>query len=231
MNPAARSILDQLQIVEQERARRAAEPALGASVLRLKAYQRDRFAHTYADLLASPRYAAAARFFLEELYGPRDFSERDAQFARVVPGMVRLFPREIVDTVDTLARLHALSEALDTQMARTLQDEPVVDAPRYVRAWQQTGDVPGRERQIVLTLSVGRSLDRLTRKPLLRHSLHLMRGLARAAGLGALQQFLECGFDTFKAMGGADSFLGSVEQRERALAAALFGAAPLGQLP
>jgi len=50
-----------------------------------------------------PRYGPAAHFFLEELYGPRDFADRDTQFARVVPALVRLFPREIVATVAILA--------------------------------------------------------------------------------------------------------------------------------
>ena len=86
------SILSQLDIVARERASRATDPALAASVEAVKAYQQRRFAATYSDLLHSPRYAGAARFFLDELYGPRDFSERDAQFARVVPALVRLFP-------------------------------------------------------------------------------------------------------------------------------------------
>jgi hypothetical protein len=83
---------------------------------------------------------------------------------------------------------------------------------------------------------VGRALDTLTRSPLLHRTLRLMRGPARAAGLGALQSFLEAGFDTFRAMHGADEFLRVVGERERALAALLFAtdparAAALGQLP
>ena len=238
MSEEARRILAELQTVEHERARRAADPSLGAAVVALKAYQQQRFARSYADLLASPRYAAAARFFLDELYGPRDFSQRDAQFARVVPGLVRLFPRDIVDTVEVLARLHAVSETLDSIMATHLLDTPV-NARSYVRAWQLTGQPAQRDLQIACTLRVGRDLDRLTRKPLLRSSLHLMRAPARAAGLPALQQFLEVGFDTFKAMGGAAEFLGTVEARERGLVRALFEASPddpsasaaLGQLP
>ena len=237
----ARSILDQLEIVSRERALRLVDPSLGSSVHAVKQYQQSRFSRTYADLLSSARYALAARFFLDELYGPRDFSERDAQFARVVPALVRLFPQEIVDTVHTLAQLHALSEGLDSEMGRRLQGREV-DRAGYIAAWQGTGDPAGRERQIVLTLSIGRSLDRFTRKPFLRGTLHLMRGPARAAGLPALQQFLETGFDTFKAMGGADEFLANVGQRERDLASALFAArndadpatqalGPLGQLP
>lgn len=238
MSEDAQRILAELQTVERERTRRSADPALAAAVVALKAYQQRRFAHTYADLLGSPRYAAAARFFLDELYGPKDFSQRDAQFARVVPALVRLFPHEIVSTVEVLARLHAVSETLDTTMATHLTGAPI-DARAYVRAWQWTGQPAQRQLQIDYTLRVGRDLDRLTRKPLLRASLHLMRGPARATGLPALQQFLELGFDTFKAMGGASDFLGTVESRERALAQALFDMAPeadpqgasLGQLP
>lgn len=242
MPATAQSILAQLGAVAQQRALRAVDPALQASVEAVKAYQQRRFALTYADLLQSTRYRGAASFFLDELYGPRDFSERDAQFARVVPALVRLFPHEIIETVDTLAQLHALSETLDTGMGQQLIGV-VPTSTSYVRAWQAVGDPADRERQIGLTLAVGRDLDRLTRKPLLRTTLHLMRGPARAAGLPALQQFLETGFDTFKAMGGADQFIATVGERERSLARALFevpvdsgadpasAAALLGQLP
>jgi hypothetical protein len=221
MTADARSILAQLEVVERERVACAADPVLAETVVALKDYQQRRFASTYADLLSSPRYAPAARFFLDELYGPRDFSSRDAQFARVVPAMVRLFPAEIVSTVQTLADLHALSETLDTLMARRLKGR-AIDRLNYVDAWQHTGDAAGRERQIALTLVVGSSLDRLTRKPFLRGALHMMRGPAKAAGLPALQAFLELGFDTFKAMQGAADFLSTVGARERALAKALF---------
>lgn len=237
MHPDARTILDQLALVERERARRAADTRLAASVGAVKRFQRDRFARTYADLLGTPRYAAAARFFLDELYGPQDFGPRDAQFARVVPALVRLFPPEIVATVETLAHLHALSEQLDSAMGELLPAAAALGGSEYVGAWQRVGRAPDRERQIALTVSIGRTLDRLTRKALLRHSLHLMRAPARAAGLGALQQFLESGFDTFRAMGGAQEFLDTIDARERGLAALLFreGAATdpeaLGQLP
>lgn len=235
-------ILQHLQAVDRERLCRHEDPALGERVQALKQYQQRRFADTYADLLASTRYAAAARFFLEELYGPGDFSARDAQFARVVPALVRLFPEQVVQTVAHLAELHALSERLDGEMAVAL-GTAALSADAYVRAWQAVGQAEQRQMQIDLTMAVGASLDELTRKPLLRQALRMMRGPATAAGLADLQRFLEQGFDTFKAMRGAQDFLGTVRQREEALAEALFTASPpladhchggdgeLGQLP
>lgn len=230
------SILGHLETVEHERRARAAAPAWHARVQAVKAYQQRRFAQTYADLLATPRYGSAARFFLDELYGPSDFTQRDAQFARVVPALVRLFPSDVVETVATLAQLHALSERLDSAMGRKLPRDQV-DPEGYVQAWRETGQVAEREMQIALTLSVGQALDELTRKPLLRQSLRMMRGPARLSGLSALQSFLESGFDTFKAMRGAGEFLATVSTREHQLATALFGTQDaselhaLGQLP
>lgn len=233
------TILDDLKRVEAERRARAADPALADAVHRLKAYQQKRFETTYADLLADPRYRNAAGFFLQELYGPHDFTRRDAQFARIVPAMVRLFPREVVDTVRHLAALHALSEELDTAMARRLGAR-ALDGRVYVELWQATGRPAERRAQIELTHRVGLDLDAYTRNPLLRHSLRMMRGPARLAGLDALQRFLESGFDTFRAMHGAQAFLATIVHRETELAERLFAAdavaaatagAALGQLP
>jgi hypothetical protein len=228
------TILKDLAAVNTERQVRAADAGLAARVEAVKRYQQRRFELTYADLLTHPRYAGATNFFLSELYGPSDFTQRDAQFARIVPALVRLFPDEVVGTVRALAALHALSEQLDSQMGSAVNSG--VDAARYVRAWQQCGDAPSRERQIAMLEQVGHALDALTRNPLLRHSLRIMRAPARAAGLANLHVFLESGFDTFRAMRGAGEFLGLIGSRERALAATLFAVTPdqaatLGQLP
>ena len=161
---------------------------------------------------------------MDDLYGPQEFSERDTQFGRVVPALVRLFPQAVVATVAQLGQLHALSESLDDHTARHLSSasEAPLDAAAYIRAWQATGQAAQRTQQITLTLAIGRALDGFTGSRLLRTSLRVMRGPAQAAGLSALQDFLEAGFDAFGAMRGADDFLATVGQREQALADALF---------
>lgn len=217
-------IAQQLHVVAGERQRRAADPDLLARVTSLKAFQQRRFEHTYADLLQSARYGAATRFFLAELYGPNDFTRRDAQFARVAPAVARVFPHEFAETVTILAGLHALSEVLDTAMASELAESRIT-AIEYAGAWQRVGRASDRERQIALTLDIAKQLDRVTRMPLLRNVLRAMRAPARIAGLGELQRMLETGFDTFRAMNGADEFVATIGARERALAADLFAAA------
>jgi hypothetical protein len=93
-----------------------------------------------------------------------------------------------------------------------------------LHAWQCTARESDRQEQITLTLDIGSCLDHIARKPLLCRSLHLLRVPARLAGLSEIQQFLEVGFDTFQAMGGARDFIAIVEERERMLAVLLFAA-------
>jgi hypothetical protein len=225
LNTDGLEILRCLARVQAERRLRAEDAPLAARVVEVKRFQHARFESTYADLLAQRRYAPATRFFLEDLYGPADFTQRDDQFARVVPALVRLFPRHIVQTVAKLAQLHELSEALDTQMGRSA-GAAHLDAAVYGHAWRSVGRPTDRNRQISLMLEVGTSLDQFTKNMVLRGSLRMMRGPARAAGLGALQDFLEKGFDAFREMRGADQFLATISSREKALVDELFAGEP-----
>jgi hypothetical protein len=210
-----------LALVQQLRQRRAAEPALAAKVEAIKRYQHARLQRDYIGWLADPRYRSAARFFLDHLYGPHDFSARDAQFARIIPALKRLLPQDLKGTVVALIELHALTESMDQAMAEQLASADL-DEAAYRSAWRRVGLAPEREHQVALMLDIGRSLDRHTRRTVVGATLRLMRRPAHAAGLGELQEFLERGFDAFKAMNGAEVFLQTVAQNERAQIAALF---------
>jgi len=220
-------------VAEVEALRRESRdmPVVGAAVTRVKALQARRFQGTYADLLATGPYVAAARFFLEELYSERDYAERDAQFARIAGAVEKLFPHDVADTAAGLAQLHALTESLDHAMARALASDRAQEASAYVRAWKAVGRRADRQRQIETVLAIGTEMARLTRLPGLRLMLRMMRGPASAAGLGALQRFLESGFDTFSAVargrGGAEHFLATIREREQRLMDMMFDADPV----
>ncbi|MEO7547967.1 MAG: hypothetical protein ABIT82_06055 [Ramlibacter sp.] len=206
-----------------------ATPALGVAVGQVKQLQSRRFAGTYVDLLSGSEYAAAARFFLEELYSDRDYADRDVQFARIAGTIEKLFPAQVVETAVALAKLHAATEALDQQLglAWLAPDVgPRSPAERYVAAWRSVGRRPEREAQLNVVLEIGVQMARLTRTPGLRMMLRMMRAPAAAAGMAALQRFLEIGFDTFGGMarrpGGAERFLAIIRERESALITALF---------
>ena len=224
----AQTIRQAVAEVERLRAESRSLPDIGAAVSLLKRFQARRFAGTYADLLVSPTYGAATRFFLEELYGERDFAERDAQFARIAGAVERMFPREVGATAEALARLHALTESLDHALARAGPLAAADDAGGYVRAWKATGRRADRERQLATLVTIGGEMSRLTRLPGLRLMLKMMRGPAAAAGMTSLQRFLETGFDTFVAVtrqrGGAERFVETIREREQKLLELLFDA-------
>ena len=227
---ATRAIRDAVAAVDRLRKSAAGDAALRDALLEIKRLQSRRFSGTYADLLASGPFAPAARFFLEELYGDRDYARRDEQFARIAGAIEKLFPAHVAGTAAALAQLHAMTEDLDMQMARLWR----LQAPgepsrsrRYAMAWQELGRRDERERQLDSVLALGHELARLTRLPGLRTMLRMMRGPANAAGLADLQRFLEEGFDTFAGMtrrrGAVEEFLRTVQERERQLFSLLYG--------
>ena len=219
---AAQTIRDAVARVGTLRKQTQSLPALQAATLAVKRFQAQRFAATYADLLASQEYAAATRFFLDELYSDKDYSQRDAQFARIAGALQRFFPATVIATAVSLAELHALTEEMDFAMAVAWSaDAPATPDERvaaYVKAWNAVGRAADRNRQLDVVLHVGAELDRLTRTPGLRMMLRMMRRPAHAAGLGALQGFLESGFDTFAGMSDhgsrAKEFLALIHVRE-----------------
>ena len=217
----------QAHLAEANRLRRAAEtdPALQAARQALRQWQAARLARTHADLLASPRYGAAARFFLDELYGGGDLSERDHEIARVVPKVVAMLPEGGLRVVTLALELDALSERLDAAMVDALGGNcraGGIDAAAWAAAYRACDNHAARARQIELTLLVGGALDALTRKPLIGVTLRMMRAPAALAGLASLHAFLESGYQSFAAMKGADEFVAAIVGRERAIMQAVF---------
>ena len=187
----------------------------------LKRWQAARLEATYADLASEPRYRGATSFFLDDLYGPKDFSSRDQEMLRIVPVMRRLLPASAVETAALAIELEALSEDLDQRLAAALAEGPI-DAESYAEAYRASSTREEREHQVDLIAAVGERLDALVRKPFVFTTLKLMRQPARVAGLGDMQDFLERGLESFRAMNGAAEFLAALRERETRILRNLF---------
>jgi hypothetical protein len=235
----------QAAVVKVEKLRQQAidTPGLAQAVSAIKTLQANRFNGTYFDLLRIPQYQPATQFFLEELYSEKDYSQRDAQFSRIAGTMELMFPKQVVQTAVSLAQLHSLTEDLDLAMAQSwlnssaktakMTDKNADKTDRYIAAWHKVGRRADRDAQLSGALRVGQELVTLTRTPGLRMALKMMRKPANLAGMGALQHFLEAGFDVFAAMTpkkpskngepeGPAFFLETVKNREAALINLLF---------
>ena len=227
---AADNIRLSIARVTELRARQAASLELATAVRDVKHFQSRRFMCTYADLMRDPTVRPATQFFLDELYSPGDFSARDAQFVRIAGTLQTVFPRPVIHTALTLAQLHTLTEELDHAMSQAwlAQGPDTGEALRYASAWRRTGQPERRRQQLAWVMELGHDLTRFTRTPGLRTMLRMMRRPAQAAGMGALQHFLEMGFDTFGALarkrGAVEGFLDTVRERETRLMDLLFDA-------
>ena len=189
--------------------------------MELKAWQSRRLTRSYEDVAAQPRYRAATSFFIDDLYGAKDFSGRDQAMLRIFPVMTRILPASAVETAALAIELEALSEDLDQRLAAALPDGPITGAS-YGRAYRESSTPEERAHQIALIEAVGKRLDGLVKKPLVARTLKLMRRPAKVAGLGDLQDFLEHGFESFREMQGADEFLAIIRDRESAILRRLF---------
>lgn len=192
----------------------------------LRRWQAARLRGSFAHFLDDPARRPAAEFFLDDVYGDRDFTRRDADIARVLPMMQRLLPDKLLDTVADAIALGALTQALDLRMAQALQGlaprRRKLDATLYGQAYRAVGLPRLRARQISLIRSVGGGFGRALKLPGVAALLAFSRGPAKLAGLGELQGFLERGVAAFEELGDADAFVAEIERAERRASKRLF---------
>jgi len=218
MSEVGDALVAALARVRRNHEARLTDPRLARGLAHLGDWQVRRLTATYRDLQADPRYAQAMRFFETDLYGGGDFSQRDADLARVVPAMKRLLPDAALRTIAAAMEANALAQDFDRAIVEALAPrELAFSVADYCAAYRRVGRFDDRERQIRLVGEVGSALDRLVRKPVIRRVLAMMRKPAHAAGFGALQDFLERGFNAFAGMEGAEQFLATIDARELAI--------------
>ncbi len=210
----------ELEVVIAVRQAMKSDPAAQAARFALRRFQSLRMASTHAELLAASESGAAARFFLNDLYGTGDLTQRDANLERVIPTMERMLPAAALATIAEAVALDSLSEQLDAAMAQRLG--AVFSENDYVEAYRRVTAYADRERQLAHVESVGISLCELVRIPLIGNTLAMMRGPAKLARLAELQNFLERGFKAFKGMKRPEDFVISIVRRERTIMEKLY---------
>ncbi|MFQ5577298.1 MAG: hypothetical protein ACE5G8_09965 [Anaerolineae bacterium] len=196
----------------------------------LRTWQSERLARTHADLLASPRYGPACRFFLSDLYAPRDFSQRDHDIERIYDFMRRFLPPRLLRPLALAVELNALTLQLDDALLNALVNRlgmsGAINSPMVAEAYRLCDNYQERARQIDLIVAIGQDLGRLVRLPLISISLKLARAPAHRGGWFELQDFLERGLAAFKEMRGTKQFLRLVETREKKILDQIFAGNP-----
>jgi hypothetical protein len=179
-------------------------------------WQLDYLLQYFEDMQARPDQAAAVAFIISDLAGV-EISQRDQEFAKVVPMMVRLLPKNVLASAAAAMRLNAsvlennlaICQSIDAAhlLSGKVREREYAEACRCVTSYEECMELVG------LTVELGHELQHAIEIPMIGVTLKAMRGPARLAGIGALQSFLETGFRTFAALENVDQFLSEIEQR------------------
>lgn len=179
-------------------------------------WQLDYLLQYFEDMQARPDQAAAVAFIISDLAGV-EISQRDQEFAKVVPMMVRLLPKNVLASAAAAMRLNAsvlennlaICQSIDAAhlLSGKVREREYAEACRCVTSYEECMELVG------LTAQLGHELQHAIEIPMIGVTLKAMRGPARLAGIGALQSFLETGFRTFAALENVDQFLSEIEQR------------------
>lgn len=218
MTMSALALVDE---IAGTRAQVARDPGKLSRLRALQRWQVERLQETYADFSSEPRHRRAIAFFIEDLYGPHDFTQRHRDLRKVLHQWERLLGERALQAVTHALELEALSQSLDLAVLAALGTANLT-AASYAAAYRRADGREDRQRQIWLILAAGRELDALLNVAGIGVALRAARLPARMIGVSTLQEFLERGYRAFKTMGGAQELLRSIEQRETTIMQRLF---------
>jgi hypothetical protein len=227
---AARLLYNLRRSQETGRHQAVSGASLDPQMALLRAWQSERLSKTYADLLADSRYGPACRFFLSDIYAPRDFTQRDHDIERMHSFMLKFIPARILHPLAVAIELNTLTKGLDMALLEILVNQlgltDNLTPQMYAEGYRRCKNYEQRVDQIELVMEVGQEIDRLAHLPLVGASLRLARGPAYRAGWYELQDFLERGFAAFKHMRGAKKFLYLTKQREKQILDRIYAGEP-----
>lgn len=184
----------------------------------------DRFAHWqleyllpfFSDLYAREGYAEAIDFTMSDLAGI-GISGRDSDLERAAPAITTMLPLGALATIASAAEMNARVLKVNIAICRCLlvgNELPArITELEYCVACREASSLEECSELVHLITGLGRTLKSLVKVPMIGMTLRAMRAPAHAAGFGALQEFLEKGFTTFKQIPDIDHFLGEIEVR------------------
>lgn len=184
----------------------------------LRVWQTQRLSRTYADLLEEPRYNPACRFFLDDIYAERDFSQRDHDLETMYEFMRRFVPDAVSRPAALTIKLHRMTDALDQALLDVLVNQlDVTDSitvEQYAEAYRRCDNYRERVEQIDAIIEICEHIDGIVRNPITGPALSLAKRPLRGAGYGEVVAFLERGYDSFKRMHGSHHFRKTLQERE-----------------
>lgn len=192
----------------------------------LRAWQAERLRKTYADLMESKQYRLAGEFFLNDIYAPRDFSQRDQDFVHIYDLASRFIPESFLELFKALLELNNLTNQLDLLLLEALvgplgMTDQITPA-LYAQAYRICDNYAERKFQIDLLAAVIHDVGIGARDPLVWPTLQLARIPAGLGGWNELYEFATHGYQAFHAMRHPGVFSSTIQKREMAILDRIF---------
>ena len=144
-------------------------------------------------------------------------SGRDHDLERAAPAITRMLPLKALQTLATAAEMNARVLKINIGICRCLmvKDElpSAISERDYCVACRKASDLHECVELVHLITGLGDTLRSLVGVPMIGLTLRAMRVPAHAAGFGALQEFLEKGYFTFRQIPDIELFLREIESR------------------
>ena len=141
--------LSLIENIRRSREKVQRHPEQRTRLQRLQQWQLQRLSRTYADFLAEPHYRPALEFFMRDLYGPHDFSQRDRDLEKVLGTWERVLPERGITAIRSALELESLSQSLDIAVVDALGEREPSETS-YAAAYRQASRLRDRQRQIWL---------------------------------------------------------------------------------
>jgi hypothetical protein len=191
----------------------AEKAGLMTTIRAVQAWQCKRLLATHQQMYQQKRFKPAVEFFINELYGPNDFSQRDQDIARIVPKMSKFLPEKALQSLASALHLNTLSFELDFDLAKKLVDTEI-NRDTYAKAYISCNNLTTRQQQIDYIRTLGNDLADVVKLKGISSLLFISRKPAKMAGVLALHEFLEKGFKSFKNLGNVEDFITPVMDKE-----------------
>lgn len=201
----------------------------------VQAWQCKRLMTSHQDMYKQTKFKPAVTFFVNELYGPKDFSQRDKDIARVAPKMAKLLPESALQSLVSALHLNELSFELDFDLAKKLKNQGInrddINRNTYLDAYRACDNRATRQQQINFIEVLGKDLAEVVKMRGISALLLLSRKPAKLAGVQSLHEFIETGFKAFKNLGNVDDFILPIVRFEQDLMKQMFDVSQPNPLP
>jgi hypothetical protein len=228
--PSATQLLRDLQTDSALKHQPIAPTGLSPQLALLRHWQAERLTQTYHDWLADPRYQSACQFFLSDIYAPRDFSQRNHDVERVAAFLGRIFPAAMLQLLEDVIELNSLTDRLDARLVDVLVNQlgvtDTITPTLYAEGYRLCDNYTERVHQIDLIIRIVTELGKGAQRRIIGIALQVVRVPVQQAGWTELYEFVEHGYQAFKAMRDIETFTTILEQREKQLLEQWFSIEP-----